>query len=201
MPFIRPLPTAQRTASTAQPGDARRVREGGQRGAGGRLQALIGRVAVENGDELLSGDRRVRAEQTAAEAVHDAAGLGPGDGRFIVAAGVHILERISRDHGLALHAAEAGHEHASGDVGLWGELRRGDAVHEAVLIYVAHVVIVPVAGIDVAERQLAVQQIRQGEDAEAAAGEAEGIGALVVRCAQGGTRIGVFSLGCGILGA
>ena len=50
-------------------GDARRVREGGQRGAGGRLQALIGRVAVENGDELLSGDRRVRAEQTAAEAL------------------------------------------------------------------------------------------------------------------------------------
>ena len=56
-------------AADGPAGDARRVREGGQRDAGGRLQALIGRVAVEDSDELLSGDRRVRAEQTAAKAL------------------------------------------------------------------------------------------------------------------------------------
>ena len=120
--------------------------------ADGRVLALEGRVAAEDGGQLLAGDGGVRLIGRGGHAVDDAVGLRPGDSLGVIGRVGHVAEAaVSADGRRALKAVEYRGQHAAGEVGLGREVVRARAFHDALLVDEAHGLVVPVAAADVVE--------------------------------------------------
>ena len=116
--------------------------------------AAVDCVAVQDRRKLLTGHGVVRAEEAGAVAVDDAVRCRPCDrlGEPLVA--VHILEVGCTGHGgAARHAVEDGDDHGTGQRCVGREAIGARAVHDALLVDVADIVIEPVAAGHIGKRE------------------------------------------------
>lgn len=126
-------------------GDLRAVGKGVQRRGGSGIFAGQGRVAAQDGAQLLARDGRAGLEARRGHAGDDALVIGPADRLRVPAARQHVFKRADAAIGLAREPPEDGHEHGAGHGPVGREGPRGRAGHEAVFQRAAHAVIVPAA--------------------------------------------------------
>ena len=124
-----------------------------RRAARGEVHVLG--VAVQNRGKLLAGDVLIGLEGTCVEAVDHTCVICPGDGVVVILAGRDIGERISlRCSRFAGQSPQDGDNLTTSRVQLAAEAGRGHAIHVALAVDIDHIVIVPVALGNIAERKL-----------------------------------------------
>lgn len=121
----------------------------GEAGLAGGVVTLIPGVAVEQGGQLLPGDRVLGPEASVVIAQDDALLRSPGHRLGVPGAGLHVGEAGISGRRAPCQTVEDGGSHAPADGQIGGEEVGGGAGHPALFVDIGHSCGVPGAGGDI----------------------------------------------------
>ena len=161
--------------------DGRSVPKARQVGPLADVIALVGRVAVQDGRQLLPGDVVTGGKFRVADAIHNAVLGGPGHGVGVPSATLHVGEgQVAGDGGLARQAVQDGHQLGPCGLAVGGKQVVPHPVHKAGFVGIADGIIEPIPFRHVGEGQ---RGFRKGDGhRHLAVGHCEGVGAVGLLC-------------------